>query len=184
MQETIRQISPKELHEFMRRGVNLQLVDVRSTDEFNQQHVKGTHNLPLDRLNSCSVTEQLGNQAGKETPLFLMCASGMRAEMAAIKLTRQGLNNVATVSGGTQAWRRARLPMKVNRRLPSVEQQVQILFGVIVLLTLVKASLLSPWFYALTGLVGVALIFSGFTACNRLSSLLARMPWNQQAGSA
>jgi hypothetical protein len=113
-----------------------------------------------------------------------MCASGMRSEMAAIKLTRQGLENVATVSGGTQAWAKARLPLAVGRRLPSIEQQVQILLGIVILLALLKASLISPWFYALTGLAGIALIFSGFTACNRLSSILARLPWNQQSSGA
>ena len=61
---------------------------------------------------------------------FLMCASGKRSEMAAAKLAGQGLENVATVSGGTGAWRKARLPLVVNRRLPTLEQQAQIFLGV------------------------------------------------------
>lgn len=184
MQESVRHISPREMHKFMRQGVNVHLVDVRSADEFNRQHVKEAFNLPLDRLNSCSVSEQLGDGAGKETPLFLMCASGKRSEMAAIKLARQGLNNVATVSGGTGAWRKARLPLVVKRRLPTLEQQAQILFGVVILLALIKANLFSPWFYGLAALVAIALIFSGVTACNRMTSLIARLPWNQQSSSA
>ena len=184
MQESIRHISPKDMHKFMRQGAKVHLLDVRSAEEFNNQHVKGASNLPLDQLNSCSVAEQLGDQAGKEVPLFLMCASGKRSAAATAKLLQQGLENVATVSGGTGAWRKSRLPLVVNRRLPTIEQQAQIFFGVILLLALVKASLLSPWFYTLTGLVGIALIFSGVTACNRLSSLLARLPWNQQSSSA
>ena len=184
MQESTRHISPEQIHEFIQKGANVHLVDVRSTDEFNNQHVSGASNLPIDRLNSCSIAEQIGEQAGKEIPLFLMCASGMRSDMAAIKLTRQGLENVATVSGGTQAWEKARLPLAVKRRVPTIEQQVQIFLGIVILLALIKASLLSPWFYALTGLVGIALIFSGFTACNRLSSLVVRLPWNRQSSGA
>lgn len=184
MQESIRHISPKDMYKFMRQGAKVHLLDVRSPDEFNNQHVNGSSNLPMDQLNHCSVAEQLGDLAGKEEPLFLMCASGKRSEMAAAKLAGQGLENVATVSGGTGAWRKARLPLVVNRRLPTLEQQAQIFLGVIILLALIKASLFSPWFYTLAGLVGIALIFSGVTACNRLSSLLARLPWNQQSSSA
>jgi rhodanese-related sulfurtransferase len=184
MQESIRHISPKDMYEFMRQDARVHLLDVRSPDEFSNQHVNGSSNLPLDQLNQCSVAEQLGVLAGREEPLFLLCASGKRSEMAAAKLAGQGLENIATVSGGTGAWRKARLPLVVKRRLPTLEQQAQIFLGVIILLALVKASLISPWFYTLAGLVGIALIYSGVTACNQLSSLLARLPWNQQSSSA
>ena len=184
MQEAIRHISPEEIHTFMQQGANVHVLDVRSAEEFSNQHVNGSLNIPIDQLNSCSVAEKLGDDAGKGTPLFLMCASGKRSETATAKLASQGLENVATVSGGTSAWRKAQLPLVVNRRLPTLEQQTQIFLGVIVLLALVKASLFSPWFYTLAALVGIALIFSGLTACNRLSSLLAKLPWNQQSSTA
>lgn len=184
MHESIRHISPKDMYEFIRQDARVHLLDVRSPDEFNNQHVYGSSNLPMDQLNHCSVAEKLGSQAGREEPLFLLCASGKRSEMAAAKLAGQGMANVATVSGGTGAWRKARLPLVVKRRLPTPEQQVQILLGVITLLALIKASLFSPWFYSLVGLVGIMLIFSGVTTCNRLSSLLARLPWNRQSSSA
>ena len=184
MQENMRNITPEEIHQFMQQDADVQLVDVRSSDEFSNHHVSGASNVPMDRLNSCAVAEQHGEQAGREVPLFVMCASGKRSEAAAEKLMQQGLHNIAVVDGGTQAWSKAGLPLKGNKRLPGVEQQAQIFMGVIILLALIKASLISPWFYVLTGVVGAALIFSGMTACNRLPMMLARLPWNRQSSSA
>ncbi len=180
MQDSIRKISPGQMHEFIKQGGNFHLVDVRSVEEFSSQHVVGAANLPIDHLNSCSLAEKLGEESGKDVTLFLMCASGIRSEMAANKLASQGLNNIATVDGGTNAWSAARLPLTGGRRMPTLEQQVQNFLGIVILLALFKASIISPLFYVLTGLVGIALVFSGITACNRLSSFIARLPWNRQ----
>ena len=42
---------------------------------------------------------------------------------------------------------------------------------------------ISPWFYGLSGFVGVGLVFAGVTDTCGMGMILARMPWNTRAGS-
>jgi phage shock protein E len=62
------------------------IVDVRSPQEYKTGHVKGSVNIPLDRIRS----EVAGlKKAGK--PIILCCASGMRSGNATSILEAEGL---------------------------------------------------------------------------------------------
>lgn len=69
------------------------LVDVRSTGEFAQYHVKGSVNIPLDRISS-----QLTKFKGKKH-IIVFCRSGSRSSQAKSVLERNGFSNV--VNGRT-----------------------------------------------------------------------------------
>lgn len=69
------------------------LVDVRSAGEFAQYHVKGSVNIPLDRISS-----QLSKFKGKKH-IVVFCRSGARSSQAKSVLERNGFNNV--VNGRT-----------------------------------------------------------------------------------
>jgi rhodanese-related sulfurtransferase len=155
------------------------MLDVRTPAEYAEGHAAGAVSIPLDRLDAGRLGRRLGVRAGGEEPLYLICASGRRAEQAARKLRCEGLTNLALVDGGTQAWAAHRLPMRGISRLPSLERQGQIALGILILLILAKGTLLHPLFYVLIGLLGVGLIVSGITARCGLSTLLARLPWNR-----
>lgn len=71
------------------------IVDVRSPAEFAAGHIPGSLNIPLDRL-SAGVS-----RFGKEQPLIVCCASGMRSGMAKRSLEAAGHGKV--VNGGS--WR-------------------------------------------------------------------------------
>lgn len=69
------------------------LVDVRSAGEFAQGHIKGSVNIPLDRIPS-----QLTKFKNKKH-IVVFCRSGSRSSQAKSILERNGLSNV--VNGRT-----------------------------------------------------------------------------------
>ena len=77
------------------------------------------------------------------------------------------------------AWEQAGLPMRRGPKAVSLERQVRIAAGSLVLLGAVLALTVHPWFALLSAFVGAGLVFSGVTDTCGMGMLLARMPWNQ-----
>jgi rhodanese-related sulfurtransferase len=69
------------------------LVDVRSSGEFAQGHVKGSVNIPLDRIPS-----QLAKFKNRKN-IIVFCRSGNRSSQAKFFLEQTGFANIA--NGGT-----------------------------------------------------------------------------------
>ncbi len=172
---------PAAVQRLIDAGASPVLVDVRSRAEYANGHARGAIPIPITELDRAQIKARLGDEAGTVRPLYLICESGARAEQAAHRLADAGLHNVHLVNGGTAAWRSQGLPVVRSAPVPSLEHQVQIAVGAVILLILAKALLLHPVFYLLIGLIAVALIVAGITARCSLSSLLARMPWNRRA---
>lgn len=181
MIESIPVTDPVKLHEQMRAGRPIHLVDVRSPAEYADGHAAGAWSIPIDELDAAHLKSRLGNDAGSAQPIHLICTSGLRAARAAGKLRAQGLPNLVLVEGGMDAWSQKRLPLQRATAGVSLERQTQIALGVLIVLMLAKGMLLHPLFYALTGLLGIGLIVAGVTARCGLSALLAKMPWNRGA---
>ena len=87
--------------------------------------------------------------------------------------------NVVNVEGGTLAWAEAGLPVVRGKKAVSLERQVRIAAGSLVVLGAALSWLLHPAFIALSAFVGAGLIFAGVTDTCGMGMLLARMPWNQ-----
>lgn len=70
------------------------LLDVRTKEEYNDYHIEGSVNIPLDNLN-------IANQriADKNTPIFVHCLSGARSRQAAAILKQMGYTNVKNIGG-------------------------------------------------------------------------------------
>ena len=62
------------------------IVDVRSPREYASGHVKGSLNIPLDKLD-----KQMAKLEKKGKPVITCCASGMRSRTAASKLKARGI---------------------------------------------------------------------------------------------
>lgn len=69
------------------------LVDVRSSGEFAQGHVKGSVNIPLDR-----IPTQLAKFKNRKN-IIVFCRSGNRSSQAKLFLEQNGFANI--VNGGT-----------------------------------------------------------------------------------
>lgn len=66
----------------------------------------------------------------------------------------------------------------------SVLRQAQLVAGGMALAGFVLGTLVSPWWHALSGVVGLGLIHAGLSGTCGMALLLARMPWNRRAAAA
>lgn len=71
------------------------------------------------------------------------------------------------------------LPIVRGKKAVSLERQVRIAAGSLVLLGVALAWLVDPAFIGLSAFVGAGLIFAGITDRCGMAMLLARMPWNR-----
>jgi rhodanese-related sulfurtransferase len=168
-------ITPKELNELRQAGQSVTLLDVRTPAEFREVHIDFAQNAPLERLDSRAVAREL---SPADQPLYVICQSGGRSQQACEQLTAAGLK-VVNVGGGTQAWAAAGLPVVRGQKMISLERQVRIAAGSLVLIGAVLGYFLHPYFIALAAFVGAGLIFAGVTDTCGMGMILARMPWNQ-----
>jgi rhodanese-related sulfurtransferase len=83
------------------------LIDVGEPAEFAAGHAAGARNVPLSALDNAK-----GLPTNKALPLVVLCANASRASRAAAQLRKAGFANVQTLSGGTDAWREASLPIE------------------------------------------------------------------------
>jgi rhodanese-related sulfurtransferase len=171
----IRTVEPNEVHQELQQGKSVDLVDVRTPLEFAEVHAAGARLVPIDRLDPQAVKDRHNGD-----PVYLICRSGTRSKQAAERLEAVGVN-AAVVAGGTEAWERAGLPVE-RQRVVSLERQVRLGAGLIVLLGVVLGVLVSPWFLLISGFVGAGLIFAGATDWCGMGMLLAKMPWNRRYG--
>ena len=91
-----------------------------------------------------------------------------------------GYPSIHVVEGGTQAWVAAGLPVvKGKKNSISIERQVRIGAGSLVLIGVILGVFVNPVFLALPAFVGAGLIFAGITDWCGMGLLLARAPWNR-----
>ncbi|MEX0641995.1 MAG: rhodanese-like domain-containing protein [Pirellulales bacterium] len=173
---SITSISPKQLHDALEAGQNVELIDVRTPVEFREVHASFARNVPLDQLD---VTKIWAGRSEATQPLYLICQSGSRGEKACEKFRAAGYTNVVNVEGGTKAWEQAALPVVRGKQVVSLERQVRIAAGALVLLGAVLSYFVHPYWIALPAFVGAGLLFAGITDTCGMGMLLARMPWNQ-----
>lgn len=150
------------------------LIDVREPDEWIKEHVPEAHLVPLSGFNPDDFPKDHDKIA------VFHCRSGGRTEAAAPQILRTSFREVYQLEGGIQAWRNAGYKVIETANAPiSIMRQVQITAGSLVLLGLLLAVLVNPWFAALSAFVGAGLTQAGITGTCAMASLLKRMPWNK-----
>jgi len=170
-------ISPQELNARRESGQAVELIDVRTPVEFREVHADLARNLPLDALDPAAILHS--RSAVADQPLYVICRTGNRGKQACEKLLAAGHDNVVNVEGGTLAWAEAGLPVVRGKKAISLERQVRIAAGSLVLLGALLGWLVHPVFVGLSAFVGAGLVFAGITDTCGMGLLLARMPWNQ-----
>jgi len=88
----------------MMNAREVQIVDVRSADEFGAGSLPQARNVPL-----ADVAQRAG-ELRKDRPVIVVCEFGRRASLAAVKLRSAGIGEVYILAGGLNAWRSAGLP--------------------------------------------------------------------------
>src|SRR5690606_15373355 len=80
------------------KNKDVQIIDVRSKNEYNNGHIKGVQNIALTAL------EQNLDKIQKDKPVVIHCQSGARAAMAYSILRKNGFENILNYSGGINDW--------------------------------------------------------------------------------
>jgi rhodanese-related sulfurtransferase len=169
----INRVSPAETQQNQSSAV---LLDVRTPAEFEESHISGSVLHPLGNLNPVEVEKLV---AGK-SQCVVICQSGKRAARAAEKLKRSSLPDLRVMEGGLTAWEAAGFPLERGKKTMSLERQVRIVAGTLVLSGALLGYFVNPLWIALSGFVGTGLIFAGMTDTCGMGMLLARMPWNNR----
>jgi len=81
-------VRPETAREWLKKGAIV--VDVRSEAEFQERHLPGAENIPLDRLRD----QKIRVAPNRNQPLLLHSRSGTRSGMGKVLLRRLGYPNV------------------------------------------------------------------------------------------
>lgn len=170
-------ITPLELRTLLDNGARVRLVDVRTGGEFESGHIRGSYHVPLDSLH-----EHRTEFRTVDTPVVLVCQSGGRASRAAETLASVGMRNVRILEGGILGWVSGGGPVEGSRNRWSLERQVRLVAGGIVLASVALSAIVPPARY-LAGAIGAGLVFAAATDTCAMGNLLARLPYNRGAAS-
>lgn len=172
-------IQPAALQKLLDADSGLSLLDVRTPVEFKEAHVPQAFNEPLDELGPKALVES--GKISRDRPFYILCRSGARAAKAADQFSKEGFSNAVVVEGGTLAWIEAGLPVdRGQTKVISLERQVRIAAGTLVLAGLILSQVLHPAFIWLSAFVGAGLVFAGITDFCGMGLLLAKFPWNRR----
>lgn len=101
-----KELTPAMLTQLINRD-DAMVFDVSPHAEFVKGHVPGARHVELDQFDPES--DKL--KKIREKPVVMVCKSGTASAKAASRLRKAGFTRVHTLGGGTEAWRRADLPV-------------------------------------------------------------------------
>ena len=91
-------IDYKTMQSMIRKNSEIIVIDVRTKDEYNDKHIQGAVNIPLQ-----DIAEKIGNiTKSKSDIIVLYCEYGGRSRKALNKLEKLGYVNVYNLDGGIE----------------------------------------------------------------------------------
>lgn len=162
------------------KTAELCILDVRTTAEVKVSALPGALHIPLHELTPERLQREIEKSGKNSHVIYLLCQAGRRAEMAANQLEGKFNAELVVIDGGMNAVQQSNIVLveSANKGI-SLERQVRIAAGLLVLVGVVLGSTVNPALYALSGFVGAGLIFAGVTDTCMMGMLIARMPWNR-----
>jgi rhodanese-related sulfurtransferase len=105
---------------------NVQILDVRTLDEYNSGHIAGS------LLADWTLREEFNRRVtslDKNRPVYVYCLSGGRSRAAVEQLRKAGFKEVYNLEGGMVAWKKAAKPIEGvarSRQMTMEEYRAQI----------------------------------------------------------
>ena len=171
---SIEMISPGEAAKILKDDPQTKILDVRSAMEVSQTHIANSINVPIDM-----ITAKVGELSQSRQKYLALCHSGNRAAMAADMLMQSGINSVKVIEGGIARWEKERLPVIKGEGGVSLERQVRVIAGTLVLTGIMLAWLLHWEFIFISVFVASGLVYAGLTDNCLMGLLLMRVPYNK-----
>jgi rhodanese-related sulfurtransferase len=163
------------LEGWRRRHLPVRVIDVRSASEFAAGHLPGAVNHPLETLGRIEVDP--------DERTVLVCHGVDRARIAWHRLAEFGIH-AYVLQGGTVGWYAEGRPLEYRAFAGwSLERQLHLGAGLIVLLVTLAAVSVSQKWLVVIAFIGVRMVFTAFRdRCRNdtLMNLLSRMPWNRK----
>ena len=159
---------------------DLRLLDVRTPGEFQSGHITGSVNVPLDQVipNARKIASQASGR------VVVICQAGQRATQAADKLSAAGIDDLAVLDDGMNAWMAAGAPVEdtvdSGTKRWALERQVRLVAGGIVASS-VLASIWKPRLRFLAGGIGAGLVFAAVSNTCMMGNALMKLPYNKGA---
>lgn len=171
-------ITAAEAVKHVQGGGATSVIDVRTGVEYDGEHVPGSRLITLDQLQG-----RLDEVRATPAPRLLLCRTGSRAAMARTTLAELGVGGLTVVEGGIEAFARAGGETEKGRTVMSLERQVRIGAGLLVLVGVALGAFVHPGFLALAAFVGAGQVFAGVTDWCGMGLLLAKAPWNRSSSA-
>lgn len=89
------------------KNQDVQLIDVRTPEEYNAGHIEGAENINIHD----SDFEQQLNKLDKNETVYIYCKSGSRSSSAIDTMIEMGFKDITELNGGITAWRVAGKPV-------------------------------------------------------------------------
>lgn len=96
----IEMVSALQVYEAVYGEDNLQLVDVRTKEEYDVSHLKSAQNICV----TSDDFEEKVQELDKEKPVYVYCKKGGRSAKAASILKEMGFTKVYDLQGGLTSW--------------------------------------------------------------------------------
>ena len=87
-------IDTNKANELIQNGATI--IDVRTAEEFNREHILNAVNIPLDQIDAIEYD--------KDTTIIVYCQTGIRSEQAVKKLVEMGYTSLYNLDGGLINW--------------------------------------------------------------------------------
>ena len=166
-------ISVSQSFDQRKQNSGIPLIDVRTPAEYGSIHADGAMNHPMESLEMEKIP------FAKEQEIHVICQSGGRSMKVSQKLEAAGFTNIVNIEGGTSAWHAARLPVVEGKKVISLERQVRIAAGSLVVIGAAVGQVVHPGGVALSAFIGAGLVFAGVADTCGMGMMIAKMPWNR-----
>ncbi len=171
-------VDPVQAREWTEKGEAI-IIDVREKDEFRTEHIPGAVSHPVSALNTGEIARIAGGRK-----IIFHCGKGGRAGKACeayLGNAASGGGNIYLLEGSFTGWKAAGLPTEKESGAISLERQVLIAAGSLILLGVLLSIFAMPGFVWLSGLVGAGMIYAGASGNCMMKKLLMTLPFNRES---
>lgn len=172
---SLEMISPPAALALVEKSPQAKLLDVRSALEFSQVHIKDSINIPIDMLSA-----KVNDLSQSKQQYIVLCRTGNRSPMAADMLIQSGIHGVKVMQGGMTRWQKEGLPVIKGEGGISLERQVRLIAGSLVLLGIILSWLVHWAFIFISVFISAGLVYSGLSDNCLMGMLLMKLPYNKK----
>ncbi|WP_394748074.1 rhodanese-like domain-containing protein [Spongiimicrobium salis] len=84
-------------------GKDVQLIDVRTSQEYNAGHIDNALHMDISNLEQFA---QKSEKLNKNKPVYIYCQAGVRSHRASKQLEKMGFISIFDFKGGYSAWKK------------------------------------------------------------------------------